>query len=103
MSTKYRESWPSKTPAKNTSGTFLLVLNNKIAVLLAGFGTNRLRCERAMKTAGRENPNHWVARPSHRAHGADEQNRSCSNKWAAKREKLRPSQWCFFSGVEAVA
>ena len=27
----------------------------------AGFGTDRLRCEEAMKTAGRENPNRWAA------------------------------------------
>jgi hypothetical protein len=26
----------------------------------AGFGTDRLRCEEAMKTAGRENPNRWT-------------------------------------------
>jgi hypothetical protein len=25
----------------------------------AGFGTDKLRCEEAMKTAGRGNPNHW--------------------------------------------
>src|SRR5260370_6839287 len=27
----------------------------------AGFGTDRLRCEQAMKTAGRENPKRWAA------------------------------------------
>src|SRR6516225_7621388 len=47
-------------------------------VLLAGFGTDRLRCKKAMKTAGRENPNRWAAKLSNRATGAEDQNRSCS-------------------------
>jgi len=37
-----------------------LPLNQRSA---AGFGTDRLRCEEAMKTARRENPNRWVATP----------------------------------------
>src|SRR6266404_3681763 len=49
-----------------------------------------------MKTAGRENPNHGVAVPRNRAHGAVGQNRSCSIKWAAKQEKVRPWEGCFF-------
>jgi hypothetical protein len=49
-----------------------------------------------MKTAGRENPNHWAKVSSNRAHGAADQNRSCSIKWAAKQEKVRPLQECFF-------
>jgi len=49
-----------------------------------------------MKTAGRENPNHWAKVSSNRAHGAADQNRSCSIKWAAKQEKVRPLQVCFF-------
>jgi hypothetical protein len=49
-----------------------------------------------MKTAGRENPNRWVATPSNRAHGAERQNRPCSTRWAAKQEKLQPLEWCFF-------
>jgi len=61
-----------------------------------GFGTDRLRCEEAMKTAGRENPNHGVAVPRNRAHGAVGQNRSCSIKWAAKQEKFLPREGCFF-------
>src|SRR5277367_2083889 len=36
----------------------------------AGFGTNRLRCEEAMKTADRENPNRLPKVSSNRAHGA---------------------------------
>ena len=62
----------------------------------AGFRTNRLRCEEAMKTAGRENPNRWAKIASNRAHGAAVQHRSCSIKWAAKREKVRPLEECFF-------
>src|SRR5262249_43179754 len=62
----------------------------------AGFGTDRLRCKQAMKTADRENPNRWAAKLSNRASGADDQNRPCSIKWAAKEEKLQPLQWCFF-------
>src|SRR5260370_15802813 len=49
-----------------------------------------------MKTAGRENPNRWVYASSKRAPGADSQNTSCSSKWAAKQEKVRPVQKCFF-------
>src|SRR5215470_7296829 len=60
-------------------------------VLLAGFGTDRLRCNQVMKTTGGENQNPWT-----RAFGAEGQNGSCSNKWAAKQEKLQPLQWCFF-------
>jgi len=69
---------------------------NLTAFCFAGFGTDRLRCEKAMKTAGRENPNHWAKVSSNRAHGAADQNRSCSIKWAAKQEKVRPLQGCFF-------
>src|SRR5262249_59005942 len=42
-----------------------------------------------MKTAGRENQ-------TSRVHSAEGQNRSCSNKWAAKQEKIQPLEWCFF-------
>ena len=49
-----------------------------------------------MKTAGRENPTHGVAWPRNRAHGAEEQNRSRSIKWAAKQEKFQPKEMCFF-------
>src|SRR5450759_2043425 len=69
---------------------------NLTAFCFAGFGTDRLGCEKAMKTAGRENPNHWAKVSSNRAHGAADQNRSCSIKWAAKQEKVRPLQECFF-------
>src|SRR5215467_2875882 len=65
------------------------------AFCFAGFGTDRLRCKQAMKTAGRENHNPW-AMPRSRAHGAADQNGSCSNRWAEKHEKLQPLQWCFF-------
>ena len=49
-----------------------------------------------MKTASRENPERWVATPSNRAPGAEGQNRSCSNRWAAKQEKIQPLGLCFF-------
>jgi hypothetical protein len=49
-----------------------------------------------MKTAGRENPNHGVASPRNRAHGAEEQNRSRSIKWAEKQEKFQPKEMCLF-------
>jgi hypothetical protein len=39
---------------------------------------------KAMKTAGRENPNHGVTLPRDRAHGAVGQNTPRSIKWAAK-------------------
>src|ERR1700686_1964734 len=61
-----------------------------------GFGTDRLRREEAMRTSGRENPNHGVTVPRNREHGAAGQNRSCSIKWAAKQEKFRPRERCFF-------
>ena len=35
---------------------------NLTTFCFAGFGTDRLRCEEAMKTAGRENPNRWTIR-----------------------------------------
>src|ERR1700733_15446908 len=62
----------------------------------AGFGTNRLRCKEAMKTAGRENPNRWAKIASNRAHGAEVQHRSCSINWAAKQEKVRADGGVFF-------
>ena len=49
-----------------------------------------------MKTANRENPNRWAKVSSNRAHAAADQNRSCSIKWAAKVEKFRPRDKCFF-------
>jgi hypothetical protein len=49
-----------------------------------------------MKTAGRENPNRWATVPDDRAHGAADQNRSCSIKWAAKVEKFQPREKFFF-------
>ena len=61
-----------------------------------GFGTDRLRREEAMKTAGRENPNRRATLPRNRAHGAVGQNRSRSIKWAAKQEKFQPEEMCFF-------
>ena len=69
---------------------------NLTAFCFAGFGTDRLRREEAMKTAGRENPNRWTIVSSNRAPGAGGQNRSCSIKWAAKQEKFRPLEECFF-------
>src|ERR1700683_1035047 len=61
-----------------------------------GFGTDRLRRQEAMKTAGRENPNRGVAWPCTRAHGAVGQNKSLAIKWAEKQEKFQPKETCFF-------
>src|ERR1700751_1563199 len=49
-----------------------------------------------MKTAGRRTPNCRTHRSGNRAHGGEGQNRSCSIKWAAKVEKFRPREECFF-------
>jgi hypothetical protein len=65
-------------------------------ICFAGFGTDGLRCEEAMKTAGRENPNRWATLASNRAPGAGGQNRSCSIKWAEKQENVQPLEGCFF-------
>jgi hypothetical protein len=52
--------------------------------------------EQAMKTAARENPNRWATLASNRTHGAVDQNRTCSIKWAAKQEKFPLMAECFF-------
>src|SRR5271166_2539457 len=62
----------------------------------AGFRTDWLRREQAMKTSGRENPNRCATVHSNRDDGAADQNRSCSIKWAAKQETFRPLEMCFF-------
>ena len=69
---------------------------NLTAFCFVGFGTDRLRRYEAMKTAGRENPNHRGALPRNRAHGAVSQNRSRSLKWAEKQENFQPKEMCFF-------
>ena len=69
---------------------------NLTTFCFVGFGTDRLRREEVMKTAGRENPNRWTILSSNRAHGAIGQNRSRSVRGAAKQEKFRPMQECFF-------
>jgi hypothetical protein len=53
----------------------------------AGFGTDTLRCQQAMKTARRGTPNCRTRWSGNRAQGAADQNRSCSNSWAAKKGK----------------
>src|ERR1700676_5357498 len=69
---------------------------NLTTFCFAGFGTDRLRCEEAMKTADSENPNRGGTLPRNQAHGAVGQNKSRSIKWAEKQEKLRPKEMCFF-------
>src|ERR1700686_332657 len=69
---------------------------NLTTFCFAGFGTDRLRRQEAMKTAGRENPNRGAALPCNRAHGAVAQSRSRSIKWAEKQEKVQPKEMCFF-------
>src|ERR1700722_2622266 len=66
------------------------------AFCFAGFGTDRLGCQEAMKTAGRENSQRWAIVPSNRALGAGAQNTSCSIQWAAKQEKFQSMEMCFF-------
>jgi len=69
---------------------------NLTTFCFAGFGTERLRREEAMKTADSENPNRGVASPRNRAYGAVGQNQSRSIEWAEKQEKFRPTEVCFF-------
>src|SRR5580704_7806998 len=69
---------------------------NLTTFCFVGFGTDRLRCEEAMKTASRGNPNYWASVPGTRAHVAAGRNRSRSITWAGKQEKLRPQEKCFF-------
>src|SRR5580700_7271322 len=69
---------------------------NLTTFCFAGFGTDRLRREEAMKTAGSENPNRGGTLPRNRTHGAVGQNKSCSIKWAEKQEKSQPKEMCFF-------
>jgi hypothetical protein len=69
---------------------------NLTTFCFAGFGTERLRREEAMKTADSENPNRGVAWPRNRAYGAVGQNQSRSIEWAEKQEKFRPKEMCFF-------
>ena len=63
----------------------------------AGFGTDRLRCEEAMKTGLlQEKPKSLEPNESgNRAAGADGQNRSHSIKWAGKQENIRPREEYF--------
>jgi hypothetical protein len=69
---------------------------NLTTFCFVGFGTDRLRRQEAMKTAGRENPNHRATTPCNRVHGAVGQNRTRSIKWAEKQEKFQPKDVCFF-------
>jgi ribosomal protein S18 acetylase RimI-like enzyme len=69
---------------------------NLITFCFVAFGTDRLRREEAMRTAGRENPNRRGTVPRKRAHGAVGQITSRSIKWAEKQEKFQPKEMCFF-------
>src|SRR5271168_366995 len=69
---------------------------NLTTFCFAGFGTDRLRCQEAMKTAGRENPNRRGRVPRNRAHGAEGQNSSRSIRWAEKQEQFQPMEMSFF-------
>ena len=85
-----RRSYGSRVPDRTMVAKF------DHCFCFAGFGTDRLRCEEAMKTAGRGNPNRWAKASSNRAHGAAVQNRSRSIKWAVKQENVQPADKCFF-------
>jgi hypothetical protein len=69
---------------------------NLTTFCFAGFGTDRLRCQEAMETAGRENPNRWGRVPRDRANGAVGPNSSRSIVGAEKQEKFQPKEKCFF-------
>src|SRR3984957_10750799 len=68
---------------------------NLTTFCFVGFGTDRLRRQEAMKTAGRENPKHrsTVLR-EHMARVS--QNRSRSLRWAEKQEIFQTMEMCFF-------
>ena len=48
------------------------------------------------KTRGKGTPNRRVHPPGNGAHGAGDQNGSCSNGWAVRQEKIQPLELCFF-------
>ena len=97
-----RSLTPDPRPSRTTRKSYgprvpdRTMVANLTKCCFAGFGTDRLRRKQTMKTAGRENPNHWTTSSSNRASGAEAQNRSCSNKWAAKQEPIEPWELCFF-------
>src|ERR1700676_4122268 len=68
---------------------------NLTTFCFVGFGTDRLRRQEAMKTAGRENPNHRST-VLHEHMARVGQNRSRSLKWAEKQENFQPKEMCFF-------
>jgi len=72
-----------------------------------GFGTDRLRHEEAMKTAGRENPKPRGSQAPATEHMARQVRTNLGSiKWAEKQEKFQPLQKCFFldfSFIEAVS
>ena len=68
---------------------------NLTAFCFVGFGTDKLRRQEAMKTAGRENPNHRSTM-LHEHMARVGQNRSRSLKWAEKQENFQPKEMCFF-------
>src|ERR1700738_3162617 len=69
---------------------------NLTTFCFAGFGTDRLRREEAMKTAGRENPNHGATLPHNRAHGAVGQNRFRSIRGGCEARKIPAEGGVFF-------
>src|SRR3984893_14972263 len=68
---------------------------NLTTFCFVGFGTDRLRRQEAMKTAGRENPNHRST-VLHEQMARVGQNRYRSLKWAEKQENFQPKEMCFF-------
>ena len=69
---------------------------NLTEVLLAGFGTDRLRCKEAMKTADRENPNRWANVSSNRAHGRGRSEQILLNRVGCEARKIPASGEVFF-------
>ena len=69
---------------------------NLTTFCFVGFGTDRLRRQEAMKTAGRENPNHGATLPHNRAHGAVGQNRFRSIRGGCEARKIPAEGGVFF-------
>jgi hypothetical protein len=72
------------------------VVANLTNVLLAGFGIDWLRCERAMKTAATETQTAELLCPATEHMVRQVKNRSRSIKRAAKEEQFQPREKFFF-------
>jgi hypothetical protein len=69
---------------------------HKTAFCFAGFGTDRLRREKVMKTAGREKPKSLGQRVQQPSTWRGSSEQLLIHHVAGKQEKVRPLQGCFF-------